>query len=407
MKTIVRFLAALLFIFTVPAIANAQLGTRANALKLLEQARQQTADEEKTEETTASSSVAEEEERIHVTLSAFDVDYSVAEQTDWTYASYAQDIMADYAYWLNRLKKSVMKGTPSELDYEAAVRVNFGKPDFEYFDIQYCRYDGVPQFTMEQWQLEAKQLLKAVNEIEAVGLPESPDYSGDDKATKNRKLSQYMCEKAGAYIKRANASTNQKTKEFNFSRAYNALNTGIDMKWISGDEDAFQTVSASLQQLYSELPEDVRENYPASYSVSDIKAFREKQKASGGTSKDKERFQMKKAAMVKLYKYAAQNNDTAPMISGNVAWLSQAVAEKCPEWGKVVASSIDTDYEVTVNALGVPVFRTHTSSVVCEDQGYKVLHYVYLKEDYAGGKYGATEIRPGGLKWNDKCRMVK
>ena len=84
MKTIVRFLAALLFIFTVPAIANAQLGTRANALKLLEQARQKTADEEKTEETTASSSVAEEEERIHVTLSAFDVDYSVAERTDWT-----------------------------------------------------------------------------------------------------------------------------------------------------------------------------------------------------------------------------------------------------------------------------------------------------------------------------------
>lgn len=79
----------------------------------------------------------------------------------------------------------------------------------------------------------------------------------------------------------------------------------------------------------------------------------------------------------------------------------------CPEWGTPKASRVFTDYEVETNILGVPVYRKFTSEVICEDQGYLVCHKVYLKQDYEGGKYGKTEIRPGGLDWNAACSIVK
>ena len=66
-----------------------------------------------------------------------------------------------------------------------------------------------------------------------------------------------------------------------------------------------------------------------------------------------------------------------------------------------------SDYKVEVNALGTPVYRTFTAEVICEDQGFRVFRNVYLMQEYAGGKYGESKIRPGGLKWNDKCRIVK
>lgn len=384
--------------------------TTSNAQRLLDQARSRhssTEVEEASEAANESPAKEAAEEKVKLNLSDFGVDYSVGERTPWDYSSRAEDIMADYAYWLGRLKKSVLLGSPATLDYEAAVRVYTGKPDFEFFDIQYCLYDGVAQYTMERWHMEAKQLLKAFNQIEVQGLPESPDYSGDDKATKNRKLGNFMCEKAAAYIERARAATNPKTLEFNFNRAYTSLNTGIDMKWISGEEAALEGVSAALAQLYTQLDEDVKADYPSSFSIQDIKAFREKSKSSGGTGKDQQRFLMKKAALLKQYRHTEQQNDTAPMISGNVPWLSNAVADLCPEWGKVLASVVEKDYKVEVNALGIPVYRTHTGVVVCEDQGYRVKHYVYLMEDYEGGKYGATKIRPGGLKWNGQCLLIR
>lgn len=116
---------------------------------------------------------------------------------------------------------------------------------------------------------------------------------------------------------------------------------------------------------------------------------------------------MKKGSLLTQYRTTQKKGETIGNFNGHAAWLEDLVTSNCPEWGKVVASRVHNDYKVEVNVLGTPIYRTFTSEVICEDQGFRVLHEVFLKQDYNGGKYGRNEIRPGGLKWNAKCSIVK
>ena len=115
-----------------------------------------------------------------------------------------------------------------------------------------------------------------------------------------------------------------------------------------------------------------------------------------------------KAHMLKLYKLAAEGNRYKPAISGNDAWLTKLANENFPEWGKVVASKISTNYKVNYSSPGIPKSRYHSGTIMCEDQGYKVLHYIQLSQPYLGnGKYGNSEVRYGGMKWNELVDLVK
>ena len=140
----------------------------------------------------------------------FDVDFSKARHTDWDYTSGGATVEADLAYWLNRLAQSLDADDPDQLDYEAAFRLNTGKPSFDFLDKTYHLWDGekLTDYEAEQWQFERKEVLKRMQQIESIGLPESPDYSGDDKETKARKLGQYMVTKANAQLARALKSDN-------------------------------------------------------------------------------------------------------------------------------------------------------------------------------------------------------
>ena len=115
-----------------------------------------------------------------------------------------------------------------------------------------------------------------------------------------------------------------------------------------------------------------------------------------------------KAILLKRYQQAAQMNRYASAISGNDAWVTKLVKDNFPEWGKILASKISTDYKVNYTPAGVPKSRYHSAVVMCEDQGYKVLHYIQLSQQYKGnGKYGNSEVRYGGMKWNEAVTLVK
>lgn len=130
---------------------------------------------------------------------------------------------------------------------------------------------------------------------------------------------------------------------------------------------------------------------------------------------DQERAQKKeittelhKATLLKRYKEAAKMNRYKPAISGTNAWVNKLVQENFPEWGKILASKIDTNYKVNYDALHNPKSRYHSAVVMCQDQGYKVLHYIQLSQPYkGGGKYGDSEVRYGGMKWSEAVTLVK
>ena len=340
----------------------------------------------------------------------FQVDYSKARHSDWSYLSGGRTVEADFAYWMQRLTKSLKTGKPSDLDWEAAWRVNTAKPSFDFLDMKYHLHDGedLTAYEAEQWQFERKAVLKRFQEIEAIGIPESPNTDGDDKETKASKLGQYMVDKANAYLKRAAASDNAGARMFQFYRAFGSLSTGITMKWTKGTERGFEEMAKTMQALYGELPSEYKEDFPSAYDISSLQAFDEARKAAAKLKKpNAEIMKMKKGALLTQYKTTLAKGETIANFSGRTPWLEELVAANCPEWGTPKASRVFTDYKVEVNVLGVPLYRTFTSEVICEDQGYLVCHEVFLKQDYEGGKYGKSEIRPGGLDWNAKCRIVK
>lgn len=118
--------------------------------------------------------------------------------------------------------------------------------------------------------------------------------------------------------------------------------------------------------------------------------------------------ELHKATLMKRYKDAAQMNRYKPAISGTNAWVNKLVQENFPEWGKILASKINTDYKVNYDALHNPKSRYHSAVVMCQDQGYKVLHFIQLSQPYkGGGKYGDSEVRYGGMRWNDAVTLVK
>ena len=115
-----------------------------------------------------------------------------------------------------------------------------------------------------------------------------------------------------------------------------------------------------------------------------------------------------KGTLLKRYKEAAQLNRYKPAISGTNTWVNNLVKENFPEWGKILASKIDTNYKVNYDAMHRPKSRYHAAVVMCEDQGYKVLHYIQLSQPYKGnGKYGDSEVRYGGMKWSEAVTLVK
>jgi hypothetical protein len=80
-----------------------------------------------------------------------------------------------------------------------------------------------------------------------------------------------------------------------------------------------------------------------------------------------------KGILLKRYKKAAQLNHYKLAISGTNIWVNNLVKENFHEWGKILASKIDTNHKVNYDAMHKPKSRYHTAVVMCEDQGYKVL----------------------------------
>lgn len=340
----------------------------------------------------------------------FDVDLSKAKHADWDYTSGGATVEADIAYWMQKLVNSMASGKPDALDWEAAFRVNTGKPSFDFLDKTYHLYDGekLTDYNAEQWQFERKAVIKRMQEIESIGLPQSPNTDGLDKEAKAQKMGQYMVTKANAQLKRATKSNNPAARMFHLYRAFGSLSTGITMKWVKGSESGFGDMASTMQTLYGELSAEYKNDFPAKFDIVSLQAFDAQRKEAAKQKKPNEEIiKMKKGALLTQYRTTQKNGETSGNFSGHVAWLEEVVSANCPEWGKVVASKVHTDYKVEVNSLGTPIYRTFTSEVICEDQGFRVCHEVFLKQDYNGGKYGKSEVRPGGLKWNAKCSIVK
>ena len=109
-----------------------------------------------------------------------------------------------------------------------------------------------------------------------------------------------------------------------------------------------------------------------------------------------------KEYLLNMYKDAAKEGryKTMPASKGNQTekYMKEYVEEKFPEWGKVLQVSELSNHNVYRDKLGNIIYRSHEVLILCEDQGYKVLHGISLHEDYQGSRY--LNAIPRNDKWS-------
>ena len=160
---------------------------------------------------------------------------------------------------------------------------------------------------------------------------------------------------------------------------------------------ATQLYKESVQVYSTRLSADVRLDLDA------------KRIADGQASAGAEVQKMRKGSLLNMYKYAAANGlyKTMPASKGNASeqLIKNYVAKFYPEWGKIVSVSCDQNWKVETNSLGKPIYRHCGTQILCEDQGYKVIHGISIHQDYSGGKYGNSV--PRNDKWFSMVDLVK
>ena len=123
----------------------------------------------------------------------------------------------------------------------------------------------------------------------------------------------------------------------------------------------------SSLQIINNHPQDARRGKQADVTTKTFFSTRD------SSLKKQITVDLHKGILLKRYKKAARLNRYKPAISGTNTWMNNLVKKDFPEWGKILASKIDTNHKVNYDAMHKPKSRYHTAVVMCEDQGYKVL----------------------------------
>lgn len=184
---------------------------------------------------------------------------------------------------------------------------------------------------------------------------------------------------------------------------------GAQMEMLKGTESGFGSVLAQMKTLYDELPADVKSNYPTELTLQADADFKEKRvKGLAG-----EPLKMKKGALLRAYKVAEENGlYVTPKKAKDAPFIIAIVKERCPEWGTVLSAGlVETNYanwKVNHNSLGTILNRESKGWVICEDQGYKTVHFLAVVEKYAsGGQFNQTKLGADLPYWNSKVELVK
>lgn len=201
-----------------------------------------------------------------------------------------------------------------------------------------------------------------------------------------------------------------------FNSAYIELEMAIARNQIKGTEPDFSDNFDMLKKGYDLLPASAKQYFASDFTFDGIKAevlSRKKDsqamKTASAKAKNSNDKDIRRTELLKMYKEAAAAGKywTMPASKGNAAEasLKKYVEDKYPEWGKVVRVAEKSNLNVVRDKLGNIVYRWHSALVLCEDQGYKVVHNIDLHEDYKGGRYMNAVVRNDA--WSDPIGLAK
>ena len=375
--------------------ANAQFGSlRGRANKAKKAVKEKVNDTKSSVQETATSTVSSQaseagSEATSSSTASQSVDYDLenisgARQSAWTITSPQSELVANVKYYADRMQKSFSKGYKG-LDYEAYNAVRFLYPNVVDVLKSTARsdYDNDVNEPVKMLDRVTFNFLK----IATQGLT-AIKY---DEAT----TAKYI-EQLNFFINRYKEVSNPEAKEFFFDEVWEVLKMRTSGKvHFEGGEAGLNDVLSFLQQNVGSVPEAYKYRYPAQFTLAEAKKQYEAPN-----------FKPKRIAQLRAYKELEQQGKYGKMAaSANPGLEKKALNEVKVHrsyWGKATKAWVGPVTSTKKNIHGVVITKYRSVKVLCEDQGYKVIHNFALYEKPADGSVQMT-----GFGWENGDKDIE
>ena len=375
--------------------ANAQFGSlRGLANKAKKAVKEKVNDTKSSVQETATSTVSSQaseagSEATSSSTASQSVDYDLenisgARQSAWTITSPQSELVANVKYYADRMQKSFSKGYKG-LDYEAYNAVRFLYPNVVDVLKSTARsdYDNAVNEPVKMLDRVTLNFLK----IATQGLT-AIKY---DEATTAKYIDQL-----NFFINRYKEVSNPEAKEFFFDEVWEVLKMRTSGKvHFEGGEAGLNDVLSFLQQNVGSVPEAYKYRYPAQFTLAEAKKQYETPN-----------FKPKRIAQLRAYKELEQQGKYGKMsASANPGLEKKALNEVKVHrsfWGKAIKAWVGPVTSTKKNIHGVVITKYRSVKVLCEDQGYKVIHSFALYEKPADGSLQMT-----GFGWENGDKDIE
>lgn len=309
---------------------------------------------------------------------------SGAKQSAWTISSPQSELVANVKYYAERMQNSFDKGYKG-LDYEAYNMVRFTFPSVVDVLKSTARsdYDNAVNDPVKMLDNVTLNFLK----IATNGMPVYK-YGEDGK--------EKYIEQLNFLVKRAGEVSGQEAKAFFFDEVWDILKmrTEGSVK-LEGGEAGLSQIESFLQQNVGSVPEAYKYRYPATLNL-----------ASAKQQYNTPNFKPKQIAQLRAYKQAEADGKYGKMpASANPSLEKKAISEVNGHrsyWGKAKQAWVGPITSTKKDIHGKVVTQYRSVKVLCEDQGYKVIHNfaVYVKP--ADGSFSMT-----GFGWENGDQEIE
>ena len=324
------------------------------------------------------------------TSSQSQVQYSLqeisgAKQSNWTITSPQSELVANVKYYARRMQDSFSKGYKG-LDYEAYNMVRFSYPSVVDVLKSTARsdYDNAVNDPVKMLDNVTLNFLK----IATNGLP--PYQYGDTDKSK-------FIDQLNFFINRGKEmSGNKEAQAFFFAEVWDVLKSRTQGNvHLEGGEAGLSDVESYLQQNVASQPEAYKWRYPATLNY-----------ATAKTQYNTNTFPQKRIAQLRAYtllkqegKYGTMNASANPSMEKKA--LSSVTAHRS-YWGKAKQAWVGPVTSTKKNHLGQVITKYRSVKVLCEDQGFKVIHNFALYEKVADGSIQMT-----GFGWENGDKDIE
>lgn len=375
--------------------ANAQFGSlRGLANKAKKAVKEKVNDTKSSVQETATSTVSSQaseagSEATSSSTASQSVDYDLenisgARQSAWTITSPQSELAANVKYYADRMQKSFSKGYKG-LDYEAYNTVRFLYPNVVDVLKSTARsdYDNAVNEPVKMLDRVTLNFLK----IATQGLT-AIKY---DEATTVKYI-----EQLNFFINRYKEVSGPEAKEFFFDEVWELLKMRTSGKvHFEGGEAGLNDVLSFLQQNVGSVPEAYKYRYPAQFTLAEAKKQYETPN-----------FKPKRIAQLRAYKELEQQGKYGKMsASANPGLEKKALNEVKVHrsfWGKAIKAWVGPVTSTKKNIHGMVITKYRSVKVLCEDQGYKVIHSFALYEKPADGSLQMT-----GFGWENGDKDIE